>query len=137
MRDPQDWATEKLEIMEEIVSSKAEQVPEFRSKLESVGSNAVFAEATLDAHWGTGLDVNATLHTDPSKWPGKKELGKIVKKVAGGYTRRVRSASVPRRNTKLDDSQQCMDKFIRDLKRGRSKRPKTSESGESDLSSYE
>ena len=90
-----------------------------------------------DAYWGTGLDVNATLHTDPSKWPGKNELGKIVKKVAGGYTRRVRSASVPRRNTKLDDSQQCMDKFIRDLKRGRSKRPKTSESGESDLSSYE
>ena len=137
VRDPQDWATEKLEVMEEIVSSKAEQVPEFRSKLESVGSNAVFAEATLDAHWGTGLDVNATLHTDPSKWPGKNELGKIVKKVAGGYTRRVRSASVPRRNTKLDGSQQCMDKFIRDLKRGRSKRPKTSESGESDLSSYE
>ena len=107
VRDPQDWVTEKLEVMEEIVSSKAEQVPEFRSKLESVGSNAVFAEATLDAHWGTGLDVNATLHTDPSKWPGKNELGKI----ASGYTRRVRSAPVPRRNTKLDDSQQCMDKL--------------------------
>ena len=137
VRDPEEWATEKLDVMEEIVGSKPEQVPEFRSKLESVGSNAVFAEATLDAHWGTGLDVNATLHTDPSRWPGKNELGNIVKKIASKYTRRVRSASVPRRNTKQDDSQQCMDKFIRDLKRGRSKRPKTSESGDSDLSTHE
>ena len=116
VRDPQDWATEKLEVMEEIVNSKAEQVPEFRSKLESVGSNAVFAEATLDAHWGTGLDVNATLHTDHSKWPGKNELGKIVKKVAGGYTRRVRSKrEVPRgvRNSKV----RRQDKFRRDWSR--------------------
>ena len=64
VRDPQDWATEKLEVMEEIVSSKAEQVPEFRSKLESVGSNAVFAEATLSAWTNFSVTLSAAVQRD-------------------------------------------------------------------------
>ena len=33
VRDPQDWVIEKLDVMENIVSSKTEQFPEFRSNL--------------------------------------------------------------------------------------------------------
>ncbi|KAK3086423.1 hypothetical protein FSP39_018255 [Pinctada imbricata] len=137
IRTPDKWETEQYEVMENIIYSKAEQVDEFRTKLESCGANSTFAEATVDSLWGTGLDVKATLHTDPLKWPGKNELGKIVKKVSVKYARKVRSASVPRKKSKHDESQKSMEKFIRDLRRGRTKRNIASDSGESDLSTHE
>ena len=63
--------------MEEIVSSKGEQIPEVKIKLENSNNRTIFAEGTYDMFWGTGLDNEATLHTDSRKWPGENRLGKI------------------------------------------------------------
>ena len=69
--DPQEWSKEKEIVMEEIVSSKYEQIPDVKIKLENSNSRTVFAEGTYDMFWGTGLDSGeATLHTDSRKWPG-------------------------------------------------------------------
>ena len=43
--------------MEEIVSSKAEQIPEVKIKLENSNNRTIFAEGTYDMFWGTGLDI--------------------------------------------------------------------------------
>lgn len=64
VRDPQGWHKEKETVMEEIVSAKVEQIPKVKAKLENSNSSTIFAEGTFDMQWGTGLDVDATLHTD-------------------------------------------------------------------------
>ena len=46
--------------MEEIVSSKAEQIPEVKIKLENSNNRTIFAEGTYGMFWGTGLDSEAT-----------------------------------------------------------------------------
>lgn len=119
VKDPNDWDTQKLEVMEEIVSEKAEQVKAFRERIEKCENNSIFAEATHDAFWGTGLDPEATEHTDPNKWPGSNKLGQIVKKVAQKYKRRLRSVSVPRRGQHTPEDPQTLDKFLCEMKKNK------------------
>ena len=45
--------------------------------------------------WGTGLDSEATLHTDSRKWHLENRLGKLSSK----YPRKLRNSSVPRKGT--------------------------------------
>lgn len=116
VKDPNDWDTQKIEVMEEIVSEKAEQVKAFRERIEKCENNSIFAEATYDAFWGTSLDPKATEHTDPNKWPGSNILGQIVKKVAQKYKRRLRSVSVPRRGQHTPEDPQTLDKFLCEMK---------------------
>lgn len=119
VKDPNDWDTQKIEVMEEIVSEKAEQVKAFRERIEKCENNSIFAEATHDAFWGTGLDPKATEHTDPNKWPGSNKLGQIVKKVAQKYKRRLRSVSVPRRGQHTPEDPQTLDKFLCEMKKNK------------------
>lgn len=119
VKDPNDWDTQKLEVMEEIVSEKAEQVKAFRERIEKCENNTIFAEATHDAFWGTGLDPEATEHTDPNKWPGSNKLEQIVKKVAHKYKRRLRSVSIPRRGQHTPEDPQTLDKFLCEMKKNK------------------
>lgn len=77
IKDPQDWRSEKEAVMEEIVNAKVNQNAEIKTKLETFNNDTIYVEETFDMEWGTGLDVNATLRTDPKKWPGENKLGKI------------------------------------------------------------
>jgi ribA/ribD-fused uncharacterized protein len=117
VKEATEWDTQKLEVMEEIISEKAEQVKPFREQLEKSDNNTIFAEATVDAYWGTGLDSNATEHTDPNKWPGTNKLGLIVRKTSLKYRRKLRSLSVPRQNQQSADNIQTLDKFLNDAKK--------------------
>ncbi|XP_062601967.1 uncharacterized protein F44E2.8-like, partial [Saccostrea cucullata] len=69
---PEKWQDQKETVMEEIIHAKATQVPELREKLENSDAKTLFAEATNDIFWGTGLYPDATLHTNPEKMAGRK-----------------------------------------------------------------
>lgn len=72
-----------------------------------------FAEATFDFFSRTGLDVDGTKGTNPSRWPGDNKLGLIAKKVAAGKCGRMfRSVSVSRNGNQSEDNQTNLDKFI-------------------------
>jgi ribA/ribD-fused uncharacterized protein len=122
VKDPEGWNNEKLEVMEKIVSTKADQVAVMREQLEASNTNTIFAESTVDGYWGTGLDAAGTVHTNPSKWPGENKLGVIVKQIASKFTRKLlRSSSVPRKGSQNEDSQKKIDTFIREVRKNRKK----------------
>lgn len=124
VKEPVEWETQKVTVMEEIIQAKAEQVSKFRDRLDSSNSKTTFAEATFDVYWGTGLDITGTTGTNPSKWPGENKLGFVVKKVAALVSgRRLRSVSVPRKGHHSDqDNQTNLDKFISDIRREKGKK---------------
>ena len=121
VKDPEEWNNEKLEIMEKIVSAKADQVAAMREKLEASNTNTIFAESTVDGYWGTGLDAAGTVHTNPSKWPGENKLGAIIKQTASKFTRKLRSSSVPRKSSQNEDNQKKIDTFIKEVRKNRKK----------------
>ena len=114
--DPPGWDEDKETVMEEIVAEKVEQIAEVKAKIENLSTSTVFAEGTFDMHWGTGLDVNATLHTTHSKWPGKNRLGKLYQKIITKRIRKLRSSSVPRKGTGTE-SQSNIEDFLTDLRK--------------------
>lgn len=116
--DPPGWSDDKETVMEEIVTAKFDQVAEVRTKLESTNSNTIFAEGTFDMHWGTGLDIEATVHTNHSKWPGKNKLGNIYQKLAAKQNRKLRSSSVPRKGASTENQSNIED-FLTDLRKQR------------------
>ena len=63
--------------------------PEYRKIVESLTSCTVIAEANNDSYWGTGLNQEDTIHTDVSEWPGKNELGSLVKEIALSYVTKL------------------------------------------------
>lgn len=110
--------------MEEIVSAKIQQIPKVQAKLENSNSSTLFTEGTFDMQWGTGLDVDATLHTDHKMWPGENKLGKIYQRIASKLTRKLRSSSLPRRGAN-NEGQSNIEDFLKDLKKGRKKNDKS------------
>jgi hypothetical protein len=62
------------------------------------------------------------MNTDHTKWPGENILGQIMKKVSTRYSRKLRSASVPRKGTLSEDNQTNLDKYIRDSRDSSKKR---------------
>ena len=74
--------------------------------------------------WGTGLDIEATLHTDSRKWPGENRLGKIYKELSSKYARKLRNSSVPRKGTACENHLN-IDAFLKDLKKGGKKNGKS------------
>ncbi|XP_052720566.1 uncharacterized protein LOC128192128 [Crassostrea angulata] len=123
VKDPVGWNEERETVMEEVIMLKADQVKGFRAKLEIADPKSVFAEATFDTFWGTGLDVTGTKGTNPSKWPGDNKLGLTVKRVATAKCgRRLWSVSVPRKGSPNEDNQTNLDKFIREARKDAGKK---------------
>ncbi|XP_052708692.1 uncharacterized protein LOC128183625 [Crassostrea angulata] len=116
IRDPQDWQSEKEAVMEEIVNAKVDQIPEINTKLETFNNDTMYSEGTFDMEWGTGLDVDATLNTDPKKWPYENKLGKIYQKIAYKFGRKLRSASVPRTKGATNERQSNIEELLKDVR---------------------
>uniref|UniRef100_A0A8W8JKC0 NADAR domain-containing protein n=1 Tax=Magallana gigas TaxID=29159 RepID=A0A8W8JKC0_MAGGI len=62
-------------VMEEVIMHKDDQVKDFRAKLELADPKSVFADATFDTFWGTGLDVTSTKGATSSRWSWYNKLG--------------------------------------------------------------
>lgn len=74
------WTEQKERVIKDILLAKVNGAEEMLEKLKSIiTTTAVFAEATGDYYWGTGLSREETEQTHPSQWPGKNRLGRIVK----------------------------------------------------------
>ena len=101
-------------IMKEIVEAKVAQVPAFKDVLQKSQRNALFVETTFDDFWGSGLNKDGTLNTNPTKWPGKNKLGRIISEVAKVHRRTSRSWSVPRNTAKT--TQMDITSMLHELK---------------------
>ena len=73
---------EQVSLMEEILVAKCDQVPSFRNQLKKSDVNTIFVESTYDDKWGSGLNIDGTIHTQKNNWPGNNQLGKILQKIA-------------------------------------------------------
>ena len=77
------WTEQKEKVMKDILLAKVNRAEEMLEKLKSIiSTTAIFAEATDDYYWGTGLSREETEQTHPSQWPGENRLGRIVKEIA-------------------------------------------------------
>ena len=77
--ESEDWLNIKEETMTRILLTKYKTVEKMKEKLETVSENTVFAEATTDCYWGTGLTPELTKTTESAMWPGKNKLGYLIK----------------------------------------------------------
>ncbi|XP_061177754.1 uncharacterized protein LOC133186538 [Saccostrea echinata] len=120
----ESWEKEKTEVMSTIIDAKASQIKPFQEALQKCGPKSIIAEATYDDFWGTGINISATLKTNPEAWPGKNMLGTIIKDIAKNYRRKPRSWSLPRQPTRkaARASQKEITDFVSQLKEGPSKR---------------
>ena len=71
------WENNSLEAMEEIITAKSQQVPEFKDYLMKTGK-AYLAEATHDSFWASGLSVENTSKVNPEFFPGNNRLGQLL-----------------------------------------------------------
>lgn len=76
--DPKIWDGAKYEIVKAGNRAKFEQNPDLKAKLLATGT-AILAEASpRDKIWGIGKTARTAAEVDPSEWPGKNLLGKIL-----------------------------------------------------------
>ncbi len=83
-----DWDQDPraYDLMKDIVKSKVEQVDATRKDLHDAWREGrVIVEAVpnpRDFWWGSSLNKEGTLNTDPEYWPGKNTLGQIYMEIA-------------------------------------------------------
>ena len=76
----EEWLKVREDYMYQILKAKYESCPEFRDVIIN-NPNAIFAEASEDMYWGTGLNVQETLITSPEKWKGQNRLGIMMEEL--------------------------------------------------------
>ncbi len=88
IRCTKDWDNSEIgvNLMMEIQRERFEQVNSFVDAIQDAhinGQYMVEAVPNSDDHfWGSGLDKEATLHTDPDFWPGDNKMGQILNNLA-------------------------------------------------------
>ena len=73
------WKAVMGKTLKRILSAKYDQVVAMREKLEEVSNYIVFAYASKNTYWGTGLNAELTKITDSSKWCGQNIYGHLIK----------------------------------------------------------
>ena len=74
----------EVEIMENVLIEKAEQIAEFKDALKKTGSVSL-VHAVSDKNWGTGLSPYLTKVIMPHARPGKNLFGQMLEKVRHMY----------------------------------------------------
>ena len=54
------------------------QHPDLKTKLLETGKRPIGEASARDKYWGIGTSADTTKANDPSKWPGKNVLGKML-----------------------------------------------------------
>ena len=76
MKTNDEWKRAKLDIMREIITAKAEYVPEYKEALLS--ANQIIAEAVPDdCYWSSGLSKEEIVWVDTLNWPGHNVMGRL------------------------------------------------------------
>ena len=72
------WKDEKVQVMKDVLSSKCDQVPEFKKALIDSKQNRIVEAVPWDFFWSTGLSKTDTLHTKTKCWFGKNQMGVLL-----------------------------------------------------------
>ena len=72
-----EWEKENIDVMVHLLQEKASQCKEFQNcLLEHRGK--IFADASSNTLWGTGMSAYLSGQTAPNYWPGKNLLGAML-----------------------------------------------------------
>lgn len=77
----EEWTAKKDNVMRIAVKAKFTQHPELRKKLQETGDKRIGEANPRDKYWGIGTGADTSKAKDPSKWPGKNVLGKILEEI--------------------------------------------------------
>ncbi len=80
-KDRHEWEDDNRETIENLLYEKFKQCEPFRQCLID-NKDKIFAEATSDKRWATGLSPFVSQYTAPEYWPGKNLLGEIITNMA-------------------------------------------------------
>ena len=75
-----DWHTIKVWVMKDILHAKADYCTPFKNALIQSGETPL-VECTSDLFWASGLSPHDTSMTDPSFYPGRNNLGRVLSQV--------------------------------------------------------
>ena len=79
------WESENTSLMEQLLQSKVEHCEQFKACLLEK-QHTLFALATTNKLWGTGMSVYATQRTSPNYWTGQNLLGGMLTDLAQQLT---------------------------------------------------
>lgn len=74
----EEWNKTKDGIMRTAVKAKFIQHPDLKTKLLETGTRQIGEASARDKYWGIGTSADTSKASDPSKWPGKNVLGKMM-----------------------------------------------------------
>ena len=74
----EEWDKTKDGIMRMAVKAKFIQHPDLKTKLLETGKRPIGEASARDKYWGIGTSADTSKANDPSKWPGKNVLGKML-----------------------------------------------------------
>jgi ribA/ribD-fused uncharacterized protein len=74
----EEWNKTKDGIMRIAVKAKFVQHPELKTKLMETGVRPIGEASARDKYWGIGTSVDTSKANDPTKWPGKNVLGRML-----------------------------------------------------------
>ena len=80
------WDEKKLEVMKTALRAKFTQHPELRDLLLSTKDRPLGEADPRDKYWSIGTGADTAKAKDPSKWPGKNMLGKLLSELRDEFT---------------------------------------------------
>jgi len=72
------WKDEREEVMTQVLTEKAKQVPEFRDALIKTGEQTLVEAVRNEMYWASGLNKDDTLLTKKHFWMGKNRMGALL-----------------------------------------------------------
>lgn len=72
------WNEKKDSIMRTAVKAKLMQHPDILKKLRETGTRPIAEADPRGKYWGIGTSADTSKAKDPSRWPGKNVMGKIL-----------------------------------------------------------
>jgi ribA/ribD-fused uncharacterized protein len=74
----EEWDKTKDGVMRTAVKAKFVQHPDLKTKLVETGVRPIGEASARDKYWGIGTSADTSKAGDPTKWPGKNVLGKML-----------------------------------------------------------
>ena len=74
----EEWDKTKDGVMRTAVKAKFIQHPDLKTKLMETGARPIGEASARDKYWGIGTSADTSKAKDPTKWPGKNVLGKML-----------------------------------------------------------
>jgi ribA/ribD-fused uncharacterized protein len=76
---------QKMELMLQLLTAKAEQVPDFKSALIESGKQSIVYANKYEYDWETGLTAEETQRTKKAGWPGQNLMGTALEKLRASF----------------------------------------------------